>query len=339
MAYTVVLVASCVLSKARDSDESSASPRIGCAQPVFDFGKKDSREDVEHKFVLRNEGSGELRILGVDTSCGCTVTDVGRQQLEPGETTAVAVKFRLAGRSGEQEKVIAVHSNAHNCPRMELVVRGTVLSHVSMRAPSIFFGRTPVGKRAVESTEITTDGSVTFNISKVKSDSPHFTPSFEVLKAGRSFRLDVALSAAAPEGQLHGEVELETDSKEHPKLFVPVSAHVVGELLVMPKEIVLEEGAPPATKSAFVMAGQVSKFRIVEVKSPVARIQPKVVPFGEDGFRILLRELSAAPDLNGTCLTITTDAPTMKEIRIPFRVAVPNSVLPTISSPRDRHEP
>lgn len=297
---------------------------LRCDAPDFNFGRKDSREDIAHTFVLRNEGSGPLQITGIDSTCGCTVSNVSRHQLAPGESAEVTVTFRLAGRSGPQEKAIVVHSNARNRPRLELVMRGTALSRVTMKPASIFFGRVGAGKRAVESMAISTDESVSFSISKAKSDAAHFTPSFEVLKAGRAFRLDVALSDAAPEGQLHGEIELTTDSQEYPKLFIPVSAYLVGELLVMPKEIVLEEGAEPVAKSAFVMAGQVAKFRIVEVRSPVARLQPRVAPFGEDGFRILLRGLAAAPDLDGACLTVTTDAPTMKEIRIPFRVVRPS---------------
>jgi len=320
-ACVMVLAATCVVS--RGSDESDGTPRIGCAQPEFDFGRKDSRENVEHTFVLRNEGRGELRITGVDATCGCTVTSVAGSRLSPGETTQVAVTFRLAGRSGHQEKAITIASNAQNRPHLQLVMRGTALSRVTMKPGSIFFGKVGAGKRVAESMEITTDDSVSFNVREVKSDSPHFSPSCEVLRAGRSFRLEVALDSSAPEGQLSGEVRVETDNAEFPTLYIPASAHVVGALLVMPKEIVLEEGAPPATKSVFVMAGQVTKFRILDVKSPLERIKPKVVPFGEDGFRILLRELTPEPGLAGACLVITTDAPEMKEIRIPFRIVPP----------------
>lgn len=336
--WKTLVVLSAVLAGVSGLRAEDGKAVVRCDQSEFDFGRKDSREDIVHTFVLRNDGSGTLQITGVETTCGCTVTDVGRQQLAPGETAEVVVTFRLAGRSGPQEKAIIVNSNARNRPRIELVMRGTVVSRVSMKPASIFYGRAAAGKGAVESMEISTDGSVSFGVGKAKSDSPHFSPSVEVLKAGRAFRLNVALSAAAPEGQLRGEIELDTDSKEYPKLFIPVSAHVVGELLVMPKEIVLEEGAAPVTKSAFVMAGQVTRFKILDVKSPVARIQPKVVAFGEDGFRIVLRELAAAPDLNGTCLAITTDAPTMKEIRIPIRV-VPPTLLPTTFKTQDQRKP
>ena len=48
--------------------------------------------------------------------------------------------------------------------------------------------------------------------------------------------------------RLSGEIEMETDSREYPKLFIPVSAQVVGELFVMPKEFVVEEGVEAMTK-------------------------------------------------------------------------------------------
>jgi hypothetical protein len=327
-----------LLAGAQAAVASDGKAAIRCDDPDFNFGKKDSRENITHKFVIRNTGSGPLRISSVDATCGCTVTDVNPNVIEPGEQGEVVVTFRLAGRSGQQQKAIIVNSNARNEPNLQLVMRGTAVSHVTMKPASVFFGKVPVGKRSVESMEITTDDSVSFNVGKLKSDSPHFTPSVEVLKTGRAFRLEVALAATAPEGQLHGEIELETDSKDYPKLFVPVSAQVVGELLVMPKELVLEEGAPAATKSAFVMAGQVPKFRILEAKCSVPRVQLRVVPFGEDGYRILLRDLAAAPDLDGACLIVTTDAPTMKEVRIPFRVSKP-TLAPAAGGDKDGHRP
>ena len=325
-ACALAVAASCAVGWGRD--EGGGKARISCAQPEFDFGKQDSRENVAHTFVIHNEGPGELRITGVDATCGCTVTSLGRQQLAPGESSEVAVTFRLAGRSGPQEKAITVLSNASNRPSLQLVMRGTAVSRVTMKPACIFFGKVAAGKRALESLEITTDGSVSFTVREVKSDSARFSPACEVLQAGRSFRLEVALDGSVPEGQWNGEIRVETDSVEYPTLYVPASAHVVGELLVLPKEIVLEEGAAPVTKSAFVMAGQVAKFKILEVRCPLERIKPKVVPFGEDGFRILLRDLAPEPGLAGACLSILTDAPTLKEIRIPFRIVRPEVPKP-----------
>jgi len=68
------------------------------------------------------------------------------------------------------------------------------------------------------------------------------------------------------------------------------------------------------------MPGQLSQFKILDVKSPAARMQPRIVPLGGNGFRIMLGEFGAGPDLDGTCLTVYTDAPTMKEIKVLFRV-------------------
>jgi hypothetical protein len=71
------------------------------------------------------------------------------------------------------------------------------------------------------------------------------------------------------------------------------------------------------------MSGQVTKFRIVDVQAPFVKTPPRVMPFGEDGFRILLRDVAATPDVEGQEIRVTTDAPTMKDIRIPVRVATP----------------
>jgi hypothetical protein len=334
----VLVMASAALGGTLTLHAEDSKAVIRCDDSEFDFGRKDSREDVVHAFVLSNKGGGTLKIANIDAPCGCTVVMPSGQQIEPGEKLDLTVTFRLAGRSGPQAKSVFVESNAENRKRFELVMRGTALSRVKMTPSSIYFGRTGRGKRLDEAVEIAVDQDSAFNVMGVKSDSPFAMPSFKAVTPRRLYCLNVALDERCPTGRFDATIDVVTDSKEYPVLHIPVSAEVVGSLVVTPAEIVLKEGANATTISVFVMAGEVAKFKIVDVLCPLPQLCSKVAPFGEDGFRILLSNVAGAVELNGLCLKVTTDVPSMKEIVVPFRVAAHSSGLTARSAQGQRKE-
>lgn len=63
---------------------------------------------VRVPFVLRNDGSNDLLIDKVKTSCGCTTVDRASQRILPGETGEIAVVFDVGTRSGTVRKKATV---------------------------------------------------------------------------------------------------------------------------------------------------------------------------------------------------------------------------------------
>ncbi len=77
----------------------------------WNFGKVKAGDVVEHQFTLKNEGKEPLNILTWSTSCGCTLSDVPKRNLQPGESTPVNVKFNSARYSGEVQQFIYVNTD------------------------------------------------------------------------------------------------------------------------------------------------------------------------------------------------------------------------------------
>lgn len=106
------------------------SQGIGCAQnaqvinqPVsqdkeqindpftWHFGDINSGDIVEHDFELKNTGSKALNILSWNTSCGCTVSDIAKKNLQPGESTIIHVKFDSKNYGNEILQYIYVNTD------------------------------------------------------------------------------------------------------------------------------------------------------------------------------------------------------------------------------------
>ena len=108
-------------------------PRLVCDEPVYDFGTMDNSQDVEHTFVLRNEGDLTLEIKNVRVSCGCTVADTSEKMVKPGTETMIKTRLSLKGRSGPQHKNITVESNDAKQPSFILSLQGTAAMEMQVR--------------------------------------------------------------------------------------------------------------------------------------------------------------------------------------------------------------
>lgn len=93
---------------------------------VWDFGTIKEGAQAQHTFLLANEGKKPLSIISVNTSCGCTVSDVEKRLLEPGESTQVTVAFDSKGYSGEIRQYIYIGTDDPKDPLIKFVITAEV---------------------------------------------------------------------------------------------------------------------------------------------------------------------------------------------------------------------
>lgn len=79
----------------------------------YDFGKISQGEKVYYSYKFKNVGKSPLIILNATATCGCTVPEVPKEPIKPGAEGEIKVVFDSHGKSGMQDKVITVTSNAH----------------------------------------------------------------------------------------------------------------------------------------------------------------------------------------------------------------------------------
>jgi hypothetical protein len=81
---------------------------------VMDFGEIQQGQVVNATFTYKNTGKVPLILSNVKTTCGCTVPNWSKEPLAPGQSTQLAATFNTNGKMGQQNKVIAITSNARN---------------------------------------------------------------------------------------------------------------------------------------------------------------------------------------------------------------------------------
>ena len=88
---------------------------ISFEKKSHDFGDIFQGDKVEETFKFTNTGTEPLIITNVQVTCGCT-TPKGwpRDPIMPGGKGEITVAFNSAGKSGRQNKVVTLVSNAVN---------------------------------------------------------------------------------------------------------------------------------------------------------------------------------------------------------------------------------
>ncbi|MHA4896415.1 DUF1573 domain-containing protein [Pedobacter sp. PWIIR3] len=86
-------------------------------EDVHNFGAIKKGEIVTYAFKFTNTGKEPLIIKDALSTCGCTVPEIPKKPIKPGESGEIKVVFNSAGKPvGPITKPITVSSNAVNSP-------------------------------------------------------------------------------------------------------------------------------------------------------------------------------------------------------------------------------
>jgi len=107
-------------------EEKAVAPHLEIAEPVYDFGNIISGDVVETTFKLTNTGKTKLNIRKTIASCGCTVPELNKMNIKPGETVDMKVTFNSAGRRGAQIKTVTIYSNDPVKPVQKITVKSSI---------------------------------------------------------------------------------------------------------------------------------------------------------------------------------------------------------------------
>ena len=108
------------------AEERAKLPKIKFDKTVHDFGTIKPGEKVNTIFIIKNEGGDNLNIYKVKPSCGCTIGELDKKVLKPGEETKLHITFDTAGKEGIQEKHINIYCNDPANFNMVLTIKAKI---------------------------------------------------------------------------------------------------------------------------------------------------------------------------------------------------------------------
>ncbi|MBI1318052.1 MAG: DUF1573 domain-containing protein [Candidatus Hydrogenedens sp.] len=314
--------------------EPEAAPSIYSPAPEFDFGTQDNTGKVQHDFTVMNVGTATLVISDVKSSCGCTIAELKKKTLEPGEETTVSATFNLHDKQGPQTKVISVTSNDPKVPVYKLELRGVAEPAILVEPRFLNFGRVLGENAEPQTVQIKANkDDVNINIDRIEVSTDEWAAEKEVVTEGKEYKVTVKNVKPLAPGISQAVVTLFTDDADHPQIPIRIHAAVVGDLDVAPTQINLrwsEDGAP-TQQYMRVGPGRITDFKILEVKTPIETMEAEIIPRGANNYNIRLGNMPTDTTLDGKELVIVTDLPENAEIKVPFQVIQPATIGKTLT--------
>ena len=303
------------------------APKIVCAEPTYHFGEMENAKDVEHTFILKNEGDLSLEIRQVRPSCGCTVANISQKTIPPGGQAEVTTRLSLRGRQGLQHKTISVESNDPKQTTLVLSLEGTAIEEIRVQPNRLFFGRITADSSVTGVVEITVQGTNAVKVTKTESNTSNLMVATESSPDGKFFRVFVSTQPPLPRGTFRGNMRIEMDHPKYPTMDIAVSAFVVGDITFAPEELpVVEQAGQPVSCHILIRSETGKKFQIVTVEVPLPAMSYKIQPVEAGGYKIELSNIPSTREIEGKELRIKTDLQDAANVVIPFRFipAAPN---------------
>ncbi len=303
-----------------------AAPAIMSPDPVYDFGEMDNSNKVERSFVVKNVGDEALVISDVKTTCGCTVAELEKNTLAPGEETTIAATFNLKGKQGVQSKKITVMSNDPETPNYILEIKGNSVATISLEPSLLNLGRIVDNDSHSQSVTVkSTKEGHTFKIERlVVPEDAQFSAEVEEVEPGKEYRITATTQPGLVAGMLNGRITVMTDDPSRKMMSISVYGHVIGALQIRPDVVTIRSNsdadAPRATQYLQVLPGRAKSFELLEVIAPIPNMKAELIMRKDNDYHIKLSDMPVDNSLKDKELIVTTNLPDRPEIRIPFRV-------------------
>lgn len=217
------------------------NPQITINSERHNFGKAVEGETLMYDFIISNTGNGDLILKTVRSSCGCTIAQPDKTELQPGESTKLHVEFNTIDREGEQQKYIYIYSNDSKRKELRVAVQADVLPKESKEALNMKFGKLKLdknkhdfgnvqeGKYYIATIKITNTGDGDLEIKNVTTTCGCTAAlvTDKIVKPGKTTIMKVELDTSGREGKFVRAVNIHTNDRLQPLQTVTLFANII----------------------------------------------------------------------------------------------------------------
>lgn len=96
----------------------------------FGFGVMERGTEGKHVFKIKNVGDGWLRLQDGGSTCKCTVGELGKSGIAPGETSDVTLTWKTQSQSTEFSQTATIRTTDPYNPEIALEIYGTLVETI-----------------------------------------------------------------------------------------------------------------------------------------------------------------------------------------------------------------
>ncbi len=205
-----------------------AEPKLVFEKKVFNFGEIIEGEKATCIFNFKNTGNSVVKILDVRPTCGCTVTDINKKSLNPGEAGTIEAVFYSIGRKGKISKYIYVTTNEKENNTIRLSIVGIVRKTWSIDPDKVDFGEIKNWYTLIDTVVISSTLVDSIQIDSVTTEPDGLTAKI-ISHRGDSVSIEVSVDASEITWKFIGVIRFYSNVAKKRKIIIPVYARIKEE--------------------------------------------------------------------------------------------------------------
>jgi hypothetical protein len=277
--------------------DEGQTPKITFESEVHDFGdiNPGSSHDCEFKFT--NTGNAILKVnRKVESTCGCTVPELNKEEYAPGESGTIKVKFSAGKQSGLTSKHMYVNSNDKTRAKIELTIKANIILKVDFEPKQVNLSLKQENGGCPQITIHSLDGQK-FAIRSFTSTTEAITADVNIAVVDTNFVIKPTVNLDKIKNSIEGTITIGLTHPQCDTVIIPFN--VLAKFEFNPKTLVVLKAKPqqPVTRKLWLLNNYNEDFEIESVASEKGTIkvlsQQKVGPRYE--FEL---EITPPPALN-----------------------------------------
>jgi hypothetical protein len=301
---------------------AASGPLLRISEREVDFGKVEQYQTVKHQITLGNEGDMPLRILKVESSCGCTVAVPSDSIVPPGRAVTLNIAFSSKDSSGPQEKRIVLRTNDPAEPTVTILVRSDIHVLVRLEEELVHFDPVKIGTTAHKRVRIAADKDSGLEIAKIEGGKKiiETTMTHEDTADEAVIWLDIKIRPDAPAGIFRETLSLMTTKPKPTRTKLTVAGTIFsyfavpgeGRLRLTPIRV-----GETTDVSILITCDGSKPYKLLSVDTGVPYLKGEILPRNETSFDLKITLLSTAKDgMFQQPIKIMTSDPQQPSIRL-----------------------
>lgn len=207
-----------------------------------DFGSVPRGPTLNHPFRLTNQTGQPVHIANVRVSCGCVSASALRDDLAPGQSTAILANMDTMRFYGTRTVTIYVQFDRPQWEEVRLWVRANSRDDVSLTPDGLTFGQIQHGANPTATVQVSLLGNNQWQILEARGESNYVQTAAKEIRRDDSqvtYQLTARLRPDTPVGKWFSDVWLKTNNPSMPRVRVPLTVEIEPALSINPASVVL----------------------------------------------------------------------------------------------------
>jgi len=212
---------------------------------VHEFGRMELNSTGKYTFVIRNVGEAPLRLTKEGTTCKCTLSELEKGEVAPGETVEVTLEWHPFKYAEVFSQMATLGSNDPENPTIELRITGSVVQALVLEPNSFRVTNLSAGETRTLQAKFLSYKEDDVEITSMQAtgeEADHFQFDHRPLTSDELAEHEGALTGYAitmvvqpglPLGTHRNPIVIESTSRLLPTYEAEVTADVVGDITIV----------------------------------------------------------------------------------------------------------